>query len=199
MPKITETRLWIMGDKVTYTAGKVKYVGVVDADQTNARAATLVTLPNGVQTWAWPEDLKAYEPTIHEQAREQFELAMTYAEDGAFGSAYRILAGIALEYKNRAASAFADMAVATGLEAPKGMPGYDEVVTARLKAETPGMGEEQFKAMSGKGTIEGAFIGLHDVPLDSGYRGNKSQPGLTVKEAKERGINPGYADDYGED
>lgn len=39
--------------------------------------------------------------TIHDQAREQFELAMTYAEDGALGTAARIIREIADAYGRR--------------------------------------------------------------------------------------------------
>lgn len=41
-------------------------------------------------------------PTIHDQARERFELAMMYGEDGAIATAASILEEIALAYRTRA-------------------------------------------------------------------------------------------------
>jgi len=65
--------------------------------------------------------VKAKVPTLHDQAREQFELAMMYGEDGAFASAATILEDIALTYRRRANAIAAELNQGMPANRPRGL------------------------------------------------------------------------------
>jgi len=54
-------------------------------------------------------------PTIHDEANEKIELAKTYAEDGAFSSAARVLREAAMMYQRRAEEIDKSLGRETGL------------------------------------------------------------------------------------
>lgn len=114
--EIKATRPWVEGDRVTWHGRGVTEIwkarygkpATVIKDQAKHAPYTRV-LFDGDQysVLAISTNLKAYvDPpkpkTLHDEAREQFELAMTYAEDGAIATAAFMLEQIAQEYRKRA-------------------------------------------------------------------------------------------------
>lgn len=116
MTEIKATRLWVKGNKVVWNnldaVGAVwksrhgKVATVVQDQEDFGGSPVLVDFGNDDVCSVKPESLTAYveeakPQTIHDQARERFELAMTYAEDGALATAASILEEIAHAYRTR--------------------------------------------------------------------------------------------------
>lgn len=125
--KVTTARLWKAGDRVVWNR-----IGTTEQWRArNGKPATIYSdqaLSNGTPSnsvrvifdgeygtvLALVSNLKEYvEPakpkTLHDEAREQFELAMTYAEDGAIATAAFMIEQIAQEYRKRANMILAEL------------------------------------------------------------------------------------------
>jgi xanthine/CO dehydrogenase XdhC/CoxF family maturation factor len=107
------TRLFVEGDKVIYSnpdhtlqvwrerSGKK---ATITADQVGQSSLVRMLFDGETRHVLVDPSALTLLPvsvTIHDQAREQFELAMTYAEDGAFATAATILQKIANSYDKR--------------------------------------------------------------------------------------------------